>query len=155
MSEQITLRIARKEDWQQIYQLYSSLTDEDLYLRYFHLYKPTEDDAKRIADCLDHRTIVVEYQGKIIAEGSIYKDGEFALVVHPEYRQLGLGTKLVLALISEAKKMGISKVRFYTLPENTPMIKIGRKLGFNVKLNGDEVYAEKDIEKENVVLTLA
>ena len=79
-------------------------------------------------------------------------DGEFSLVVDRKYRGLGIGTLLIKKLIEEAKKIGLKLIKFYTLPENVPMIKIGRKLGFKLRFSEDEVYGEiKLTEKEILV----
>lgn len=72
MSEQIKIRKAVKEDWEKIYQLYNSLSDEDLYLRFFHLYRITEEDAKRIASNEDHVTFLAEVDGKVVGEASFF-----------------------------------------------------------------------------------
>ncbi|AAK42924.1 GNAT family N-acetyltransferase [Saccharolobus solfataricus] len=155
MNDQIKIRKATKEDWEKIYQLYNSLSDEDLYLRFFHLYRITEEDAKKIASNEDHVTFLAEVDGKVVGEASLHKDGEFSLVVHRNYRTLGIGTLLVKTLIEEAKKSGLSTVKFYTLPENTPMIKIGRKLGFKMRFYEDEVYGEMRLTERELNVNLA
>jgi len=99
----------------------------------------------------DHITIIAEdEEGKVIAEGTIYDDGEFSLVVDPNFRMRGIGTAMVEKLIELGKEMGLKKIRFYTLPENIPMIKIGKKLGFKLKFTSDEVYGEKPLILERV-----
>lgn len=152
MREQIKLRRANKDDWEKIYKLYNSLSDEDLYLRFFHLYRISEEDAKKIASGDDHITYLAELDGEIIGEATLHMDGEFSLVVDRKYRGLGIGTLLIKKLIEEAKKIGLKVIKFYTLPENVPMIKIGRKLGFKLRFSEDEVYGEiKLTEKEILV----
>lgn len=146
------VRRASEEDWKKIYQLYCLLSNEDLYLRYFHFYRPSEDDIKKLVSLKDHVTLVVEKDGEIIGEGTIYNDGEFSLVVHPMYRKNGIGTLIVKGLIKEAEKMGLNKVKFYTLPENYAMIALGKKLGFKLKSDSDEVYGELTIDVERIAL---
>ncbi|TRM73912.1 GNAT family N-acetyltransferase, partial [Sulfolobus sp. A20-N-F8] len=41
-------------------------------------------------------------------------------------------------------------IKFYTLPENTPMRKIGRKLGFKMSFLEDEVYGEMRLSEKEV-----
>ncbi|MCP4628385.1 MAG: N-acetyltransferase [bacterium] len=41
-----------------------------------------------------------------------------ALAIHPDYRHLGLGSKLVEYLIEEAKLLGIKRIYTFTLTEN-------------------------------------
>ncbi|QIW24887.1 GNAT family N-acetyltransferase [Sulfolobus sp. S-194] len=152
LSVSVVYRKARPDDWKGILELYNSLSDDDLYLRFFTFHKLTEEEAKKIAETKEHYTVIAEIDGKIVGEASIYFDGEFAVVVHPDYRRLGIGTELVKKLIEFAKKTGIKRVRFYTLPENYPMIKIGKKLGFKIIEREDEVYAYLDLANENVIL---
>lgn len=138
----VTLRRAKEEDWNKIYELYSTLSDDDLYLRYFHLYRPTMDDVKKLTNEKDHVTILAEYNGKIIGEGTIYSDGEFSLVVDPKFRRYGIGSMIVESLIDEGKRIGLKKIKFFTLSENIPMMKLGKKLGFKLTTDEDEVYGE-------------
>jgi len=44
-------------------------------------------------------------------------------------------------LIDLGKSLGMTTFKFFTLPDNIPMIKIGRKLGFDIKIKEDEVVA--------------
>ncbi|AWR98347.1 GNAT family N-acetyltransferase [Acidianus sulfidivorans JP7] len=144
----IKIRKANLDDLEKIFELYNSLSEDDLYLRYFHYYKPTLDEMRNLVRQGDHVTIVAEVDGKIIGEGTLYKDGEFSLVVAEEFRKQGVGTEIVKALINEAKNRKLTTVRFYTLPENIPMIKIGKKLNFKLSIDEDEVYGELKINQE-------
>jgi len=142
----------KADDWRKVYELYSRLSNEDLYLRFFHYYRPSEEEVRKlVTEQGDHITIIAEdEEGKVIAEGTIYDDGEFSLVVDPNFRMRGIGTAMVEKLIELGKEMGLKKIRFYTLPENIPMIKIGKKLGFKLTFTSDEVYGEKPLIVESV-----
>ena len=57
---------------------------------------------------------VIELEGAIIACAALYRTsdelGEIACIaIHPSYRKLGLGARLLAALSSEAKAMGLAK----------------------------------------------
>lgn len=138
----VKIRRAKFEDYEKIYELYCSLSEEDLYLRYFHYYRPSVDEVKNLVLQKDHVTLVAELEGNIIGEGSLYDDGEFSLVVASPYRRQGIGTEIVKSLIEEARKKGLKVVKFYTLPENIPMIRIGQKLNFKLRIGRDEVFGE-------------
>ena len=148
----VKYREAKSDDWENILKLYDSLSDEDLYLRFFTYHRLTEEEARRIADTRNHYTVVAEVDGRIIGEASLYSDGELAVVVAPDFRKYGIGTELVRRLIEYGKKYGMKTIKFYTLPENIPMIKIGKKLGFKIIEREDEVFAYLDLNNENVIL---
>lgn len=143
--KEIVIRKAEKDDWKKVYELYSRLSNEDLYLRFFHYYRPSEEEVRKlVTEQRDHVTIIaVDEEGKVIGEGTIYDNGEFSLVVDPSYRKRGIGTSIVEKLIEIGKETGLKKIRFYTLPDNIPMIRIGKKLGFKLTFTIDEVYGEK------------
>ncbi len=142
----VTIRKAREEDWKGIYELYNSLDEEDLYLRFFHLYRMSEEDARRLAEGRDHVTFVAEANGEVVGEATLYNDGEFSLVVRKEFRKRGVGTLLVKRIIDEARALGMGHVKFYTLAENYPMIALAKKLGFSIASDGEEVKGELKLE---------
>ena len=143
MSESIslplTIREATRGDIEGLYRLYQSLTPEDLYMRFFSFHRVSHEEIEQLFSRQDHITLLAEIDGEIVGEATLYDDGEFSVAVKPNQRRGGIGTELVAELIRRAKKMGISKVKFYTLPENYPMIRIGKKLGFKMEYDEDKV----------------
>ena len=49
------------------------------------------------------------------------------VLTYPEYRKRGLSTRVLLALIEEAKGMGVSMIDLFATPDGVPLYK---KLGF-------------------------
>ncbi|WP_149528917.1 GNAT family N-acetyltransferase [Sulfuracidifex tepidarius] len=143
MTNMLEIRRASMDDLTHLMDLYSSLTDEDLYMRFFVYHKVSEEEVRRILTQEDHITILACRDGKVVGEGSLYDNGEFSLVVRREHRRLGIGTRIVSSLISLAKEKGLPRVIFYTLPNNYPMIAIGRKLGFSLKFDDEEVVGSR------------
>lgn len=135
----LVIREARKDDAEGIYELYSSLTPEDLYMRFFNFRRVTKEEIEKLLSSGDHVTLVAEVGGRIVGEATLYPDGEFSLVIHPEERGSGLGTRLAQEIVRRALEMGLKEVKFYTLPDNVPMIRIGRRLGFKLAYDQDEV----------------
>jgi len=141
----LQIRTASIDDIENIYNLYNSLSPDDLYMRFFSFKKITEEEIKNIISRKALVTLIAEIDSNIIGEASLYEDGEFSLVVSPNYRKMGIGTRLVEELINQAKQHKLDKIKFYTLPDNIPMIKIGKKLDFSLKFDEDEVFGIKYI----------
>ncbi|PVU76629.1 GNAT family N-acetyltransferase [Acidianus hospitalis] len=139
MINALQIRKANFSDVEGIYNLYSSLSPDDLYMRFFSFKRLSEQDIVNLTKS-SKVTLIAVIDSEIVGEISLYNDGEFSLVVKPEHRRKGIGTLLVKSIIEEAKKLGMTKVKFYTLPDNIPMIKIGKKLGFTLRFSSDEVF---------------
>jgi len=141
LHERVLYRLVKRDDFQGLKELYESLSTDDIFYRFMSYHKVTDDDIWFLISDKNHVTIVAEVDGKIVGEASLFMDGEIAVVVHPNFRRRGIGTSLVKNLIDVGKALGIKTFKFYTLPDNIPMIRIGRKLGFNIKIGEDEVVA--------------
>ena len=141
MSEKVLYRLVKPSDFEGLKELYESLSPDDIFYRFMSYHKVTDEDIKFLINDKNHVTIVAEIGGKVVGEASLFMDGEIAVVVHPNFRRRGIGTALVKNLIEIGKVLGLKTFKFYTLPDNIPMIRIGRKLGFNIKIGEDEVVA--------------
>ncbi|AEE95134.1 GCN5-related N-acetyltransferase [Acidianus hospitalis W1] len=139
MINALQIKKANFSDVEGIYNLYNSLSPDDLYMRFFSFKRLSEQDVVNLTKS-SKVTLIAVIDSEIVGEISLYDDGEFSLVVKPEHRRKGIGTLLVKSIIEEAKKLGMTKVKFYTLPDNIPMIKIGKKLGFTLRFSSDEVF---------------
>jgi ribosomal protein S18 acetylase RimI-like enzyme len=139
------LRISKAtpDDVEEVYKLYNSLSPDDLYMRFFSFRKVSKEEVKELIIKRALVMLIARLDGEVVGEISLYDDGEFSLVVSPAYRRNGIGTKLVESIIKEAKRLKMEKVKFYTLPDNIPMIKIGKRLGFYLKFSEDEVFGLK------------
>jgi len=63
---------------------------------------------------------------------------EFAIVVGDEWRRMGIGTRIMMALMEVAKSRGLKTMEGEILTENTKMLSLARKLGFTIRpVDGD------------------
>ncbi len=137
----VLYRLVRKEDFDGLLNLYKSLSPDDIFYRFMSFHEVTPEDVAFLVNDKNHVTIVAEIGGQIVGEASLFGDGEIAVVVHPQFRNRGIGTNLVKHLIEIGKVLGMNTFKFFTLPDNIPMIRIGRKLGFDIRIEEDEVIA--------------
>jgi len=69
--------------------------------------------------------------------GRNLRQAEFSVVVSDSWQGKGIGAALLLRCLRIAKDRGIQKVMGTVLAENTQMLALGRKLGFNIKKEQD------------------
>ena len=65
-------------------------------------------------------------------------EAEFAIVIRSDLKGLGLGRILLQSAIDHCKKHDVACIAGITLPENTGMIALAKKLGFTIKRDFEE-----------------
>ncbi len=66
------------------------------------------------------------------------KTCEFALVVADEYRRLGIGSRIMMALMESAKGRGLRSIEGEVLANNAAMLHLMTRLGFVVRPSADD-----------------
>ncbi|MGO2010805.1 MAG: bifunctional acetate--CoA ligase family protein/GNAT family N-acetyltransferase [Pseudoalteromonas sp.] len=145
-----TLRPIKPED-EKAHQIFDrSLAKEDRYKRFFgelpqfnhdQLAKMTQIDYDR-----EMAFIVTQNnqgQSQTLGVSRVLLDpdklhAEFAIVVGSKSQGLGLGKILMNAAISHCQSQGVQEISGITLPENTGMIELARKLGFVISRDFEE-----------------
>ena len=81
---------------------------------------------------------VAEVDGKVVASAEIAKRrghqkhvGVLGIAVKSGYRGLGIATKLMEALLQEAKRQGLKVIILDVYEKNLPALSLYRKMGFN------------------------
>ncbi|MCD6591493.1 MAG: GNAT family N-acetyltransferase, partial [Thaumarchaeota archaeon] len=67
-----------------------------------------------------------------------------------DFQGKGLGTKLVDMLIQIADEKGLETIYGIVMPENTRMIELCRKMGFDVRYTPEEVIVELNLKGKRV-----
>jgi RimJ/RimL family protein N-acetyltransferase len=117
--------------WKEVYQ------DHDVMI---HMNAMPMDDDKQFWEYLNHSDRYVVYSMDVgqekepIGGFSLYeredKVASFGIVIHPNFRGLGLG-KVVLEFLNEtAKDLGIKTLKADVYEENTPCISLLKSGGF-------------------------
>jgi acetyltransferase len=147
---QAILRPIKPEDEQTHQQFDRSLAKEDRYKRFFgelpqfnhdQLAKMTQIDYDREMAFIVSQPH--EGQPRTLGVSRVIMDpdnlqAEFAIVVRSDCQGLGLGKILMNAAIAHCKRQGVKTVEGITLPENTGMIELARKLGFTISRDFEE-----------------
>jgi len=59
--------------------------------------------------------------------------GELGMGVHPDYRGLGIGERLINRCIQAAREIGLERIELEVFASNLPAIKLYEKIGFSVE----------------------
>lgn len=150
----VLLRPIKPEDEEIEYELIKNLSEESSRFRFFQVIRDiTHDMLVRFCNIDYDRemAIIAEYTeagklrnvgvGRLIIEPD-RKRGEFAVLVADDFQGKGLGTKLVDTIIEVAMEKKLSSIYGIILPENTRMINLCKKMGFEIKHRGEDVYVE-------------
>jgi acetyltransferase len=66
------------------------------------------------------------------------KSCEFAIVVGDDWRRMGIGTRIMMALVEVAKLKGLVTMEGEIITENSKMLSLARKLGFAIRPMDDD-----------------
>ena len=158
---ELFIRPIRPEDAPLLVQLFESLSKQSVYFRFFSSLKqlPHRMLARFTQIDYDREIALVALRepepnekmlgvARVLTDVYNRKHAEFSVIVGDSWQGKGIGAELLKRCLSISKERGIEKVTGIVLPENTQMLKLGKKLGFNVK----RVIGESDY-KLNIDLT--
>jgi acetyltransferase len=145
----VLIRPIRPEDEPLIVRFHESLSEESVYLRYFHLIQLSQRVAheRLIRICfLDYdrdMALVADHQDSETGEHEILgvgrlsrqpgtREAEFAVLVSDKAQGQGLGTELVRRLLHVGREENIHRVTAEVLPQNRAMQRICERLGFRL-----------------------
>jgi acetyltransferase len=154
----ITIRPIRPEDEPMIVKFHETLSEESVYLRYFHLMKlqarVAHDRLIRICfiDYDREMALVAEYQDPQTGECEILgvcrgskqhgsNEAEFAMLVNDQWQNQGLGTELLKRLLEVGRDEQLDRMTADILPENRAMQHVCQKLGFQIQRGMEVVKA--------------
>ncbi|MBE0621709.1 MAG: GNAT family N-acetyltransferase [Burkholderiales bacterium] len=73
------------------------------------------------------------------------EENELAFSVRPDLRSRGIGTRLMKRSLLYARICGMRKVFVMFLSDNTPMSRLAKNAGMQVKTAGSETYAAREL----------
>jgi len=133
----ITLRPVRSKDKELLRFFAESLSEEDLYFRFFRHLVPTEDFLTKLVDIDPTKQIAIlalvgsGEAEKIVGVGRCFIDrergtAELVLTVGNEYQNKGIGRELLLHLISLARARGLKGLTAQVLVDNAAILRLLR-----------------------------
>ncbi len=129
---EVHLRPLQPSDKKQLVQLYDSMSDSAL--RWTKA--PTGEQIEQITQYPDYYiSLVTEHGDRVIGHGEIKKDsekrnGELNIHLHQDYHGVGLGTVMMIALMSDANEQDLHRINLQVAAENRKAVRLFRKFGF-------------------------
>jgi len=162
MGVNLFVRPIRPEDAPLLVTLFDSLSPRSVYLRFFtplkHLshsmlvrFTQIDYDREVAMVALGGPTYGDNMLGvaRVISERNL-KDAEFSIIVADDWQGQGIGAALLQKCLFIAGNHGLDRVHGTVLSENTQMLALGKKLGFQrQKVLGANEYALKIDLKKN------
>ena len=161
--KQITIRPIRPEDEPSIVNFHQYVSEESIYLRYFHLIKlqtrVAHERLTRICfiDYDREMALVADYlnpdkgEREILGVGRLSKiygtnEAELGMLISDREHGIGLGSELLYSLIDIGRQEKLSRISAEILIENTTMQHLCTKLGFELHRHQDVVKAHFDFK---------
>ena len=148
--ERFKIRPVRPDDEEGVTQLLNRLSLDEVRLRFFCCRRHFPHEFVERLTSLDNvnQLGLVAIPAKassdeIVANAMLIptpdgKSAEFAVLVHHDYTQHGLGRHLLDCLIEHARLRGVRQVFGLVLAENEKMLQLAREMGFRAQLDLDE-----------------
>ena len=142
----IFMRPIRPSDASLVIEHFNALSPRSIYMRFF-------TPMKQLSHSMLIRLTQIDYDREIalialLQEGDEQKmagiarvifepdgkNGEFAVAVADQWQGKGIGASLLKRCLVYAKDKGLKRVWGIVISENRQMVKLGKKLGFDIKL---------------------
>ena len=139
----ISVRAASLTDGSILDNLFHHVCEEDLRFRFLSGMKHVSPERIREMTNIDHRTVetfiaFLNGSDTAIAVGTLAasatgEQGEVAISVHAEYRNVGVGWELLSFIAEQAKSRGIKLIQSIESRANHDAIELERNMGFKAE----------------------
>jgi acetyltransferase len=150
----VVIRPIRPEDEPLLVKFHETLSDQTVYLRYFHMEKLSTRVAherllqKCFIDYDREMALVVDYHNPQTSEHELWAVGrltktpgqdeaEVAVLVSDAHQKQGLGSELVARLVDVGRKENLGQIIAIILPENDGMRALAKHLQFEIRDSDD------------------
>jgi acetyltransferase len=159
----VLVRPIRPEDEPLMVRFHESLSEESIYMRYFHMMnldrRTAHDRLTRICfiDYDQEMALVAERENpesgepeilgvaRLSKPGGVRSEAEFSVLISDAFQRQGLGSLLLQHLLEVGRKEGLRRITADILFENRPMQHLSRKLGFELRRDEEEMVMKADL----------
>jgi acetyltransferase len=161
---QVRVRPIRPEDEPLMVQFHASLSEQSVYMRYFHMMKLDQRTAHErltricfidydremalVAERTDPKTGECEIMGvsRLSRHGAVAGEAEFSVLVSDRFQRQGLGTLLVGRLLEVGRAEGLRRIIAEILLDNHPMQRITERLGFRLRRDMEDMVVKAELD---------
>ena len=159
----VLVRPIRPEDEPLMVKFHESLSEESIYMRYFHMMnldrRTAHERLTRICfiDYDREMALVAERENpesgereiigvaRLSSPGGPRSEAEFSILISDDFQRRGLGTLLLGRLLEVGREEGFKRITADILFENRPMQHLSKKLGFGIKRDMEEMVMKADL----------
>src|ERR687894_796334 len=160
----IVVRPIRPEDEPLMVKFHESLSEESVYMRYFHMMKLDQRTAHErltricfidydremalVAERTDRETGEREILGvsRLSRRGAAPGEAEFSVLVSDRFQRQGLGTLLLSRLLEVGRAEGLRHITAEILLDNRPMQRISERLGFHLRRDYEDMVMKAELD---------
>jgi acetyltransferase len=160
----VTIRPIRPEDEPLMVKFHEGLSEESVYMRYFHMMNLDQRTAHErltricfidydremalVAEHTDPDTGEREIMGvsRLSRRGASPEEAEFSVLVGDRFQRRGVGTLLVSRILDVGRAEDLRRITAEILFDNRPMQSISRKLGFHLRRDTEEMVVKADLD---------
>jgi len=145
--EECFVRPIRPEDELLVKEFFKYVTEQDSRLRFFNVIRNPEHSFLARLTQLDYARAMafaaLDSAGQLLGVVRLHADanyetGEYAILVRSDLKGRGLGWRLMELIIRYAKAEGLKSIVGEVLAENTTMLAMCERLGFDIRNSGDQ-----------------
>jgi len=160
----VTIRPIRPEDEPLMVKFHETLSEESVYMRYFHMmnldqrtaherltricYIDYDREMALVAERANPETGEREIMGvsRLSSRGAVPDEAEFSVLVSDRFQRLGIGTLLVSRLLEIGRAEGLRRITAEILFDNRPMQYLSKALGFHLRRDTEEMVMKADLD---------
>ena len=162
--ERVRVRPIRPEDEPLMVRFHETLSEQSVYMRYFHMMKLNQRTAHErltricfidydremalVAEHTDPETGEREIMGvaRLSRNGAAPAEAEFSVLVSDRFQRRGVGTLLVERLLEVGRSENLRRITAEILLDNRPMQRISERLGFKLHRDLEEMVVKAELD---------